>query len=443
MALKPNSQPRSAAAVSSTETGPWIRLGNWLLAGLGIGLLAFSLISVSGAVVATGVVNVETNYKTVQHLDGGIVAKILVRNGDRVGEGDVLLRLDETQVKASHGVAVARMRDLLVQLARLEAERDRASAIKLPAEIAAAAADPALAKILTAQQALFDARMAAHRGEEEVLRQKIEQSQNEAAGTAKILEARKKEAAISASELAALTPLYERGFANQQRFMPVQREAARLEGEVGRLIAEQARVGSSLAEARLKLAQAEKEFTQQVVDELRKVQSQLAEVAEQRTALEDKLRRIEIRAPRAGRVHALAAHTEGGVITPGTPIMQVIPEGERLIIDAQITPQDIDKVRRGQHAQVRFPAFNAKTTPRLEASVAMVSAAQVTDSQQARSYFTAQITLAEGELARIGKGHELVPGMPAEVYIETGDRSILSYFVKPLLDALSRAFRES
>ena len=433
-------------------TGPWIRTGNRVLAGLVAGCLLFGLVSISGAVVATGVVNVESNYKTVQHLDGGIVAKILVRNGDRVKAGDVVVKLDDTQVRANHMVAVAKMNDLLVQQARLEAEHAGNGAMQLPAEVLAAQSDPGLAKIVASQQTLFRARMTAHRGELDVLRQRIEQANNEATGMAQSLAAKIKEAAISRAEMASLKPLYDRGFANMQRFLPVERENARLAGEVGRMTSDLARVQSAVSEARLKLAQSDKDFTQAVLDELRKVQAALAEVAEQRIALEDKLRRVEVRAPRSGLVHALSVHTEGGVVQAGSPMLQIIPEGERLIVDAQLQPQDIDKVRKGQPAYIRFPAFNAKTTPRLEAIVINVSAAQVTENQvpgqvqaassQNKSYFLAQVALKDGELAKLPKGHALLPGMPAEVYIELGDRSMLSYFVKPLMDAMSRTFRE-
>jgi HlyD family secretion protein len=423
-------------------TGPWIRTGNRVLLGLLGGLALFSFVSISGAVVATGVVNVESNYKTVQHLDGGIVANILVKNGDVVKQGDILLRLDETAVKASHQVAVARANDLLVQQARLEAERDRLEVMPIPAEITAVKDDPGLERLVATQRTLFAARRANHVGELSVLTQRRAQIVDEVKAAERLLAARTKEVAINARELAAVGPLYDKGYASQQRFLPIQREAARLEGDIGRLTAEVSKAKAALAEADLKLTQIEKAFTQNVVDELRKVQAQLAEVLEQRNALEDKLRRTIVRAPRSGRVHALAAHTEGGVVAPGGAIMQVVPEGERLIIDAQVQPQDIDKVRTGGHAQVRFSAFNARSTPNLAATVVSVSPAQLTD-QQGRSYFTAQVVLADGEIARIAAGHALVPGMPAEVYIETGSRSILSYFLRPLTDVLSRTFRES
>ena len=439
MASKAETAGAEAPDLYATE--PWVKTGNRVLLGLLAGLALFSLVSISGAVVATGVVNVETNYKTVQHLDGGIVSKILVRNGDVVREGDILIRLDDTAVKANHQVAVARANDLLVQQARLEAEQSRRDKFELPASVAKIKGDTALDKQIETQRALFNARISAHKGELSVLTQRKAQLVDELKGAERTLVARSKEAEINARELAAVAPLYEKGYASQQRYLPIQREAARLEGEIGRLTADVSKAKAALMEADLKIAQSEKEFTQGVVDELRKIQAQLSEVVEQRAALEDKLARTTIRAPRGGRVHALATHTEGGVVQPGNAIMQVVPEGERLIVDAQVQPQDIDKVQAGGPAHIRFPAFNVKSTPNLNASVLSVSPAQLTD-QQGRSYFLAQIVLAEGEIDKLPAGHALVPGMPAEVYIETGARSILSYFVKPMTDVLSRAFRE-
>lgn len=424
------------------STDPWVRTGNRVLLGLLGGLGIFSLISISGAVVASGVVDVETNYKTVQHLDGGIVSKILVKDGDLVREGDVLLRLDDTSVKANHQIAVARSNDLLIQQARLEAERDRHEKLALPPEIAKPKGDIALEKLIATQRALFEARRESHIGEMLVLRQRKAQLSDELSAAQRMLAARHKEAEFNTREIESVRPLYEKGYASQPRLLSVQREGARLEGEIGRLTAEVSKARAGLAEAELKIGQSEKEYTEKVVDELRKVQAQLAEVTEQRLALEDKLRRIIVRAPRGGRINALAIHTEGGVVAPGAPIMQVIPEGERLIIDAQLAPQDIDKVRKGGPAYVRFTAFSSRTTPSLAGTVLSVSPAQIVD-QQGRSYFTAQVVLAEGEIGKLPAGHALVPGMPAEVFIETNSRSILSYFVKPLTDLMARTFRES
>lgn len=435
---------RNAASASAWHaTERWITIGNrtvyWLLGGL----IAFtSIFTISGAVVATGTVTVESNYKSVQHLDGGIVSKILVRNGDRVTEGAALIRLDDTAARTNLAVVKGRVNDQLVQQARLEAERDGSTKMELPAAVLADATDPALTKIIATQKSLFDARTAAHQGELSVLRQRIAQLKADRTGTEAQFQARTREYEITSQELTNVKPLYEKGFANQQRYGGLQRDAARLEGEIGRLNSDLTRSTSALAEAELKLLQSDKDYTQQVVDELKKVQAALAEQEESRTQLTDKLARTEIRSPRTGRVHALSAHTEGGVIQAGSTILQIIPEGEKLIVEAQVQPQDIDKIHQGQTASIRFSAFAAKSTPKLEGTLTNISAAQLTD-QQSKSYFTAQIEVSVEELKKLGAGHQLKPGMPAEVYIETQSRSILSYFLKPLGDIMSKTFRET
>ena len=424
-------------------TEPWIRLGmraTVLLIG-GFALFAM-VVSISGAVVAPGTVTVEGNYKSIQHLDGGIVAKILVRNGDVVARNDVLVRLEDTSAKANLAIAMSRIREQLVQQARLMAERDRRERFELPNAVAPHAGDPQIAEIIASQRALFDARRASHLGELAVLNQRRQQLNTDLVGQDTELKARRRQLELASKELADVEPLFAKGFSNQQRFGGLQREQARLEGDVGRLTAEVARTRSAMAEADLKVAQAQKEYTQSVVDELRKVQGQLSELDEQRKTLEDKLARVVIRAPHSGRVHALAAHTEGGVVQPGTQIMQIVPDGERLVVEAQVQPQDVDKVRTGLDAGIRFPAFNARTTPRLSGKVSTVSAAELT-SQQGRAYFTARIEITAEELATLGPEHRLLPGMPAEVYIETQSRSIMSYIMKPLIDAMTRAFREA
>ncbi len=439
-------QSLSSAVASPANwhsTDPWIRTGNRAVFGLLGGLVLFtSLVSINGAVVATGTVTVESNYKSVQHLDGGIVSKILVRNGDRVGQGDVLIRLDDTAAKAALTVVQGRVNEQLVQQARLEAERDRQSKLQLPKRVLALANEPGLAKIITTQLSLFEARRSAHDGELSVLRQRLGQLKSDIGGVEAQFTARQREFDLTTQELANVKPLFEKGFANQQRYGGLQRDSARLEGEVGRLTSDLQRGKGAIAEAELKVLQSEKDYTQSVVDELKKVQATLAEQEENQTTLADKLARTEIRSPRSGRVHALNAHTEGGVIQPANTILQIIPEGEKLIVEAQLPPQDIDKVRRDMTASVRFPAFDAKSTPRLDGRVLSTSAAQLTDNQ-GKTYFTAQVEISVQELKKLGRGHELKPGMPAEVYIETGSRSILSYFLKPLGDLTTRAFRES
>lgn len=428
-----------------TSTEPWIGAGKKVMYALLLALFAASFISISGAVIASGTVSVENNYKTIQHLEGGIVSKILVKNGDLVKEGDVLVRLDDTQIRSQLGIAKGRLADGLIQAARLTAERDDAATFDAPPAVAQDGGDGQIARMLEAQRTLFLARRTARLGERSVLQQRVQQLSSDLAGAEHSLSARTRELEITSRELRGVLPLFEKGFLNQQRLGPLQREAARLEGEVGRLEGEMAKAKAGLLEAQLKLAQSDKDFQSQVADDLRKAQAQITEASEQRAGLEDKLAKAEIRAPRRGRVNNLVATTEGGVITGAMAIAQIIPDGERLVIEVRIQPQDIDKVRGGLPAAVKFPALNAKRTPRLEGQVTVVSPAQITDNSpqsQGKPYFTALIELPPSEIERLGKQHTLVPGMPAEVYIETTPRTILSYLLKPLADSMSLLARE-
>jgi HlyD family secretion protein len=442
--------PAGAATLPLPETGwtstePWIGAGKKLMYALLACSVAAGFVSISGAVVASGTVSVENSYKTVQHLDGGIVSKILVKNGDLVKEGDVLIRLDDTQIRSQLGVSRGRLADGLIQSARLTAERDDKANFEIPADVAHDLGDAQIARMIDAQRTLFLARRTARLGERSVLQQRVQQLSSDLAGAEHSLSARSRELEITARELKGVLPLFEKGFLNQQRLGPLQRDAARLEGEVGRLEGEKAKAKAGMLEAQLKLAQSDKDFQSQVADEQRKVQSIINEAADQRAGLEDKLARAEIRAPRKGRINNFVPTTEGGVITPAMAIAQIIPDGEKLIVEVRIQPQDIDKVRGGLPAAVKFPALNAKKTPRLDGTVTVVSPAQITDNSpqsQGKPYFTAQIELPPSEIARLGREHTLVPGMPAEVYIETTPRTILSYLVKPLLDSMSVLGRE-
>lgn len=436
-------QPPAQSLDTWDSTGPWVRTGmTWLGGSLGL-LVVLSFISISGAVVSQGTVSVETSYKAVQHLDGGIVHRILVKNGDAVKEGDVLVRLDDTQVKATRDVTRGRLLDALTQRARLEAERDNRRNIERPEEFSSELADPLVSRMLETQTALFRARQISRLGEQSVLKQRLEQALSELNGLTRVREARTREHDLNLRELQNVLPLFERGFTNQQRLGPLQKEQARLDGEIGRLAGDFQRLTAAASEAQQRLAQTDKEFLSQVTEELRRVEGQVVEFRETLRGLDDKLARTQIRAPRKGRVHNLVATTEGGVISPASQIAQVIPDGEKLVVEVRINPQDIDKVRGGLPAGVRFPAFNAKTTPRLEGHVTTVSPAQITDRDQPqKAYFVAQIELDAGELAKLGTTRTLIPGMPAEVFIETQSRSIMSYIVKPLVDTVSTLFRD-
>ena len=442
-ALPPGGSRLEGISEGWPSTEPWIAYGKMVLGALGIVTLLFGFVSISGAVIANGTVTVESNTKTVQHLDGGIVQKIFVKNGDVVKEGDVLVKLDDTQLRANLGVSRGRTLDALTQQLRLEAERDSKPTFMLPATLLQGQTDPQMLRMFEAQHTLFVARRTGRQGEQSVLKQRVEQLKNDLGGLEQSLEARQREFEFVSRELKGVLPLYEKGFINQARLSPLQRDEARLRGDVGRLRTDVEKAISAMQEATLKLAQSEKDFQSQVADELRKALSQFSEASENLAAIEDKMARAEIRAPRNGRVNGLAVTTEGGVIQAGSPILQVVPDDEKLIIEAKIQPQDVDKVRGGQAAVVKFPAFNAKTTPRLEGLVTTVSPSTLKDQdQQNKPYYQVQIELTPEELAKLSREHKLIPGMPAEVYIETNSRSILSYIVKPIADLVSHLGRD-
>ncbi|MEL7049237.1 MAG: HlyD family type I secretion periplasmic adaptor subunit, partial [Pseudomonadota bacterium] len=255
------------------------------------------------------------------------------------------------------------------------------------------------------------------------------------------LKARRRERAITEEELTTVIPLFERGYVSRQRLAPLQRDAARLDGDIGRLGAEVSKIESSLSETELRKQQAEKQFLNEVVTELSRVNASLEEQRLQLDQLTDTLKRTTIVAPKAGYVHDLKTSTIGGVIQPGNAIAQIIPDGDTLIVEARVAARQIDRVHTGQTAFVTFPAFNARTTPRLEGTLTRVSPAEIVD-RDGRASYTARIRIPPEELARIGEGHKLIPGMPADVFIETTSRSILSYVLKPLTDAMGQAFRE-
>ncbi|MCH9807668.1 MAG: HlyD family type I secretion periplasmic adaptor subunit [Alphaproteobacteria bacterium] len=437
----PDAPPANATGSEHwASTDPWLRFGNRTVIWFVGGLIVFSLVvSISGAVIASGKVTVEGNYQSIQHPEGGIVAKIHIKNGDLVEKGQPLISLDATEARANLEIVTARVRELSIQEARLLSEREDKDTFALPAGMSAS--NPAVAKIRAAQQSLFDARRIAQRGEQSMLEERINQVEDEMSGLKAQLIARTAEHEINETELAEIIPLYEKGYVNRTRIAPLRRESARLTGEVGRLRSDLARLKSSISETRLRKAQSRKQYLREVIDELSKVQAQLAEQSETQKKYTDILARTRIKSPRSGRVHALAAHTIGGVVTPASQIAMIIPQDQRLSVTARVAPVDIDRVRTGLTADIQFPAFNARITPRLAGRVAKVSPAEETD-ERGNSYFTAQIDIPPDELAKIGSDHPLRPGMPAEVFIETSYRSILSYLLKPLTDTLTFAFRE-
>jgi len=422
------------------ETDPWIRFGKTIVMVFFIGLFLWSaLISISSAVITHGTVTVESGYQDIQSLDGGIVVEIPVKSGELVEKGQTLLKLDDTAARTNMNAIKARVNDMLIKEARLVAERDGANTFAMPSAIQVG--DREAGKSFSAQMALFATRKKIRKSNQLMLSERLIQLEGELSGLRAQRKARVEQRQINENELKTVMPLFKRGYVSQQRLSPLKRESARLAGEIGRLDADLQKTTSALQEARLRKKQNDKQFVSDVVDELGRVQASLAEEKQSLERLKSVLAHTTITSPRRGHVHALAVNTIGGVVRPGAQLMQVIPEGERLVIEARLAPRELDRVKPGQTSAIRFSAFDARTTPRLIGKVSKISPAEQKDPN-GRAYFTARIDIPTTELAKISNGHRLVPGMPAEVFIETRSRSILSYLLKPLTDSMAHALRE-
>jgi HlyD family secretion protein len=409
-----------------------------LLAG-GVGGLAATT-ELAGAVIASGLVVVDSNVKKVQHPTGGVVGELRVRDGARVKAGDVVVRLDETITQASLAIVVKGLNEMLVRQARLEAERDDAKAPSFPAELVARRGDPEIARIIEGERTLFEVRRTARAGQKAQLKERIAQLKEEIQGLTGQIAAKARQIELIATELEGVRELWRKNLVPIQRVTALEREAARLEGDRGQLIAATAQAKGRITETELQIIQIDQDLRSEVSKELREVQPKIGELIERKVAAEDQLKRIDIRAPQDGLVHQLAVHTVGGVVTGGEAMMLIVPESDVLTVEAKIAPQEIDQVRLGQPATLRFSAFNQRTTPELNGVVERVSADLSTDQRTGVTYYTARIGLPEPEIARLG-ALRLLPGMPVETFVRTGERTVLSYLMKPFSDQAVRAFR--
>lgn len=435
--------------MSNTRADPASRsIRRHLVAGTIIGLTFIigagawaATTNLAGAVVASGHFVVDSYVKRVQHPTGGVVGEILVREGQEVGAGDVLMRLDATQTRANLGIVTRRLDELSARLARLEAERDDLTEIMFPGQLLEREGNPDVASILKSERRLFEFRRTSRQGNKSQLLERIAQFDHEIEGLKAQEVAYDRGLDVLEIEIASLRGLHEKGIVSVQRLNGLETQAATFAGERGEKIAFQAQAAGRISETKLQIAQIDQDLKTEVGRELREVQGQIGEFIERKIAAEDQLKRIEILAPQAGRVHELTVHTVGGVISPADVIMSIVPDRDNLALEARILPQDIDQVSVGQMAVIRMSAFNQRTTPELNGTVVRVAADLTEDTRTGFSYYLVRLAVPREELARLD-GLLLVPGMPAEAFIQTGQRTALSYLAKPLADQIERAFRE-
>ncbi|MGJ5242371.1 HlyD family type I secretion periplasmic adaptor subunit, partial [Bradyrhizobium oligotrophicum] len=394
-----------------------------------------------GAVIASGLVVVDSSVKKVQHPTGGIVGEIKVRDGAKVREGDLLLRLDETLTHANLETVTKQLNELMVREARLTAERDSLTEVPLPSKLEPRRGEPAIAELFAAEQSLFATRRDSREGQKSQLRERVTQLKEEFRGISGQITAKGKEIALIGKELESLSGLEAQKLVTSAKMLALRRDTARLEGEHEQLKASAAQTKGKVTEIELQILRIDQEFRAQLLQELTENQSKQAGLVERRIAAEDQLKRVDIRAPQSGIVHQLNVHTVGGVINAGEPVMLIVPEGDKLVVDVKVAPHDIDQVLQSQRAFVRFAAFNQRRTPELEGLVHSVAADLTKDERSGDSFFSVRIEIPDIELARL-EGKRLVPGMPAEVHIRTSDRTALSYLFKPIEDQFAKAFRE-
>ncbi len=394
----------------------------------------------SGAVIAPGKLVVDTNVKKIQHPTGGVVGELPVKEGDRVKQGDVVVRLDGTQAKANLGIVTKSLDELAARQARFEAERDNDRTVEFPPELTSRASDPEIARLMSGEQKLFEMRRTARDGQKAQLREQIKQLNLQIDGTQAQEVAKGKELALLAQELDGVRTLWKQNLVPISRVTTLERDSARMEGERSSLVASLAQSRGRIAELELKIHQIDQDLSTEVGKELAEIRAKRSEMTERRVSAEDQLKRIDLVAPQDGKVFQRNVHTVGGVVQAGEPLMLIVPDSDALIVDAKVAPQDIDQIHVGQHAVLRFAAFNQRTTPEVDGEVIHIGADVTQEDKATEPYYSVRIRVSEGELARL-EGLQLLAGMPVEAFIQTTPRTVASFLVKPLSDQIARAFR--
>jgi epimerase transport system membrane fusion protein len=399
-----------------------------------------ALAPLDSAALAPGIVSVKGSRKNVEHLEGGIVSEIFIKDGDTVEAGQLLIQLDDTQASAQLEIAQGQLYLTLARQARLLAEQSGAD--RMP-DIASPSLqeDPRVTEARAAQEQLFRARREAREGELSVLEQRIEQLASQAKGLENVSAAKRELGDSYVEEINDLKRLLKDGYVDKQRLRELERRQADVRAESAELESQAASLEIKIGETQLQKLQLEKDFQSAVVDELGDVKAELNNLYERIRALEDQVRRTSIRSPIAGEVVGLTVTTIGEVVAPGESLLQVVPGAAELIVEAQVNPIDIDRVNKGQAANIRFTSFKSQTTPVIEGKLFSLSADAITEPNSAYSYYLARVEIPAEERARL-EGAELVPGMPVEVLINTGSRTLLQYLTQPVRNALARSMIE-
>ncbi|MEO9901649.1 HlyD family type I secretion periplasmic adaptor subunit [Nisaea sp.] len=406
----------------------------------GFGLWA-SLAQLGSGAIAQGQLQVSSNQKTVQHLEGGIIEAINVRDGDLVRAGEVLIKLDDTRARVEYELLHKQFLTHLGSKARLVAERDNLAEVNFPSELLSQSADDDVGEVIAGQRRLFETRISARDSQFGLLRRRIQKTREEITALGAQQRADGRQYELIQEEIADVRELYEKGLERKPRLLSLERTAVQLEGSIGNRRALVARAEQTIAETEFQLLNTEERFKTEVETNLRQVQDQMIDLKDRLTGARDALDRTRIRAPQDGQVYGLRFHTVGGVVAPGEPVMGIVPQGDTLVVKARIDPTDIDVVSVGAEASIRLTSFSQRTTQPIDGELASISA-DIVQPEQGAPFYEARIVLDGDSLARQPK-LELVQGMPATVIISTGDQTLLEYLLAPLVRSFELGLREN
>lgn len=423
-------------------------IGRWTWIGIGIVLASFGLTAVwsilaplSSAVVASGSVKVDSSRKKVQHQEGGVVKEILVKDGESVRAGQILVRLDETRVGASHGVVQTQYLAAIAQQARLTAERDKLKQIQWPPELLSRKDEPQVKEVMRGQVSLFEARQASLLGQLSMLDKQIASKHSQIDGLAGQQASKEEQLKSFRNDLDAVASLLEKGLVEKTKYRTIERELARLEGERLAHTSEIAAARANIGEKELQKFQIQKTFHEEVSAELRKIQTEAFDFLERKSASQYALAQTELKAPVDGTVVDLRVHTLGGVVGPGEVLLEIVPVDDQLIVESRVRPEDVDRVRPGLEAAVKLLAFDARTQVELIGKVNYVSADAIADPKLGVTFFVVKVEVPDSERAKLN-GQTIQPGMVADVFVRTGERTFLQYLVQPITASFSKAWRE-
>lgn len=441
--MPPQSMPSPAPEMDGASIRRWNRIGIVIiLLTFGVSALWSALAPLSSAVIAPGVVKVDTSRKKVQHVEGGAILEIRVRDGVKVKAGDVLVRLDPTRADASHGVLRSGLDAAIAQQSRLIAERDGHARVNYPAELSRRRGDAQVAELIKSQNSLFEARRTSLTGQLGILDKQIISLNKKIEGLAGQQLAKEDQLRSLRLDVEGFAGLAAQGMLEKTRVRNTERDVARLEGERAEHIADISQARNAISEKELEKFQVQKKFREEAIEELRKVQNEMNDYLERIGAAKHVLEQTEIRAPVDGTVVETKTHTTGGVVGPGEVLMEIVPTHDRLIVEAKARPEDIDRLRLDLPAGVKLSAFDQDMIPELNGRVSYVSADIIEDAKTGVAYFLIKVEVSEAELKRL-KGRSIQPGMLADVFVRTGERTFFGYLMDPLMQSFNKAWREN